>query len=1246
MKKTLAFILMGLAAFVAACLPVQEVPASENCGVSGNELEFAPDGSLADVPEGFAPGKWVAAGDIKAARTPNGVLLRDGIIYDGGQYGDAEYDFRFRAPENAGELQAWMSFRVKDRHNRYTVGLRGGNNNMLYMARYADDANSRFLGFAPLEFAPEKGRWYDLKVVTVGKVIQVYLNGEDKPRLVIEDDTALWTDGGIGVGESYMPTEFSVAKVRPIGADEAKELAKTKKPKQAYEPWKPSADKAKKREENRAAYKPFVLKDISAPRTEFSLDGEWLFMPSQDLPKDAKPLALDYNDSAWHTLNVPDMWVPPLAWLHGETGFPYLEEPARGKSAADKLRISEIKRVLGLTFDWDATKSAWYRNYIDLPEDVAGKHFELKFDAIATISRIFVNGEQVGSHVGMFGEIVCDITKQVRPGRNVVAVEVIREVPKAKKSGDVIEVAVTVEITEDMVNSLPKAFYTFSPAGIWQPVKLVVTNPVNVKDVFVKPALDGAEFDVTVANDGGSEETFDVSYTVAPTKERSILFSKKDAASVALKPGETKVVTLKPPKLEPKLWSPAEPNLYYVDFTLSKDGKPVDSYRQTFGFRTIGVEGNRIMLNGKPFWLRGANHFPHAARANDRELAHKYLQLARDHNVAAGRLHVGPVTEAWAEAADDVGFIFSVEGIWPWLMLKKGNIPSDELLNAWRSDWASIVKKYRNHPGIGLWTVNNEMKFYIFERGEKDILLKKWKIVDDMVRTMRKIDPTRPIVADSGYVRNEGNMKDYNEIVKPNNIDDGDIDDIHRYYGWYNESFFHYFDGQFKGLTLPDRPFISQEMSTGYCNEDDGLPSRVYLFNHYTPQALIGDYAFEHNNPKYFLERQSFMTKELGENFRRRHRDHVAGILHFGFVTWQKDSHFAGSLAPRVGMKNLKKMLSPVLVSMELFGRHFYGGREITRDMYIINDSEKFADLPETELLWKITADGRVLAEGSRKVGPVKYYTNLKFPLSIRLPDVVGKVDAKLSFTLKDGGGVVSENDYDIVIANENWAGRNTAADAGFHTDLAAFGAVYDPRGEYAGLLPPALKRGISGMSEIGNAKLLVIADLPEFFKDSANVAALEKFVKDGGRLLVLNGGKAFADWRKGEISLYRGFKSSRDGGEIVTPKVPESPVFSGINPMDTAWFADEGSRAVPMACTAVYQINRENPGVRELAESTQIHAYLQKPSDVLKYSGSPIVEIRDGKGLIIASEMRLKAAKDDPVARRLLSNMLDALLK
>lgn len=58
-----------------------------------------------------------------------------------------------------------------------------------------------------------------------------------------------------------------------------------------------------------------------------------------------------------------------------------------------------------------------------------------------------------------------------------------------------------------VLTDIPHGFYGDNPAGIWQPVKLVISNPLKVEDVFIKPALDGASMDITVKNHSARRKT-------------------------------------------------------------------------------------------------------------------------------------------------------------------------------------------------------------------------------------------------------------------------------------------------------------------------------------------------------------------------------------------------------------------------------------------------------------------------------------------------------------------------------------------------------------------------------------------------------------------------------------------------------------------------------------------------------------------------------------------------------------------
>jgi hypothetical protein len=96
-----------------------------------------------------------------------------------------------------------------------------------------------------------------------------------------------------------------------------------------------------------------------------------------------------------------------------------------------------------------------------------------------------------------------------------------------------------------------------------------------------------------------------------------------------------------------------------------------------------------------------------------------------------------------------------------------------------------------------------------------------------------------------------------------NNIDDGDIDDVHAYINWYDHTIFKQFNGEFqRDHKNEGRPLISQEMSTGYPNSETGHATRFYTLVHQNPQTLIGYQAYAFGNPEAFLKTHAFITGE------------------------------------------------------------------------------------------------------------------------------------------------------------------------------------------------------------------------------------------------------------------------------------------------------------------------------------------------------------------------------------------------
>ena len=1175
--------------------------------MNASDLYSLPSRHEFKLPEGL-PGRWHLCDRAAVDLKPDSVVITNGFFLNTESHGDGRLTFRFRAPDDAPEVQLWAGFRARTRHARYVVALRGGNNNHLYLARLAPEGGSRFLGISPLAFSPVPGVWYELHVVLEGRRIRVFLGDDLEPRMDVEDDKTGWTEGGAVLGGGYLAAEFShfgfvpacaLGPMPPKGPEQGPILRLP-----GY---------------RHAEFRAISIESLDPVRQEISLDGCWLFRPEYPDGELAGAREKVCDESLWNTIDVPNLWTPFLSWLHGETTFSELSGVSSSKGVNDKVWLSEMARVDSYGFDWNTTRVAWYRHCIVLPEALTGRRFELCFGAVAKACEIWVNGSWAGSHIGMFGEIRCDITRLVAPGQNTIAVQVIRNPEKISNHDKrIVGIAESVEVTTEMTMSLPRDMICHDPAGIWQSVSLIITQPVFVRDVFVRPSLDSASIQLEIGSDDANADTeIRVAFTVRHCETGDILVSIAEALAGSARALGCAQIQL--PKVQPLLWHPDSPNLYELEITLFCEGVLMDRHATRFGFRTFETEGNRFLLNGKPYLLRGANHFPHSLRPNDREHARRFIALAREGNVRAARFHVVPLTQAWVEETDRQGLLVSFEGIWPWLMLR-GAPPSTALLDIWLKDFLSLVRKYRNHPSLILWTINNEMKFYGFDQKDKALLRRKWKIVTDAIRAVRALDPTRPIVADSGYVRRR-QQEDYDTIVRPEGFDDGDVDDVHEYYSWYHGPFSSTYNGEFAaGIASKDRPFICQELSSGYARNDDGLPVRFYLFKHSTPQALVGDLAFEHNDPAHFLDRLALTTKETVEAIRRSTRGTAAGTFSFSYLTWFKDVQNS-DLKPWAPYGALKLALQPVLVSAELFGRHFFCGDTLSCSITVANDATDTAPLPPGFVEWEIVSrGGDILAAGQIPVPSVDYYSNARLDGEIRMPDQVGgRCDACLRLRLLAGGKTVSENRYDIVVADRQWAARRDRP--GEITMIDA--AHVDTLGILDGALSPEEMPAIA----VRGACPRIEAALP----------TLRRYAEAGGRLLFLGSGECLPKMLPNIVKSFRAVN-----GEIVHAHLPESPVFDALKSGDLAWF-HHGRPGISAACSGVFRVESEYPGMYVLAEFIDFHNYLKRPEDIATYSGTPLWACRLGRGVVIASEMS-EASAYDPIAARLEANLFSQL--
>lgn len=994
------------------------------------------------------------------------------------------------------------------------------------------------------------------------------------------------------------------------------------------------AGKRALRKRQRAAYQPVTVERIGDGRTEVSLDGDWLFLPDYEFGKAQTPEGETADDRAWHVMNVPDLWSPYAAWLFGET-FP---DMPYDKGASDAYFEYRHARVEALTFDWEKTRSAWYRKHVVLPEIPQGKRFELCFDAIAKVAHVYVNGAFVGKNYGMFGDISLDATDHLKPGENVIAVRVDQERNDIEDGDEIIDVAISVEVTRKMLSALPFGMTRQDARGIWQPTKLVITEAVRITDIFVKPALDGAEVDVTVQNLGDGPAPVTLKLSVESETDREELV-RMESGETRIPAGASRVVTLAFNGLSPRLWSPDDPQLHTFAVELHDGEETLDSEAVVSGFKTFEAKGNRLFLNGRPYVLRGANHCPNMLAPHDAKLAGRFMGILRENNVNATRFHALPAAAPWMDAADRAGVMISYEGTWPWLMLR-GPIPPQESLDIWMDEFQRMIRKHRNHPSLALWTVNNEMKFHVFHAHDRNRTpafdadtLARWRVVSKAVEMIRATDPTRPVVADSCYIRSaHWRLKESPEEL---GIDDGDIDDRHGYFNWYNESFFHLPYGE-DGAGLADRPYIGQELSTGYYNGDSGHPVRAYLFAHQTPQSWVGQWAYEHRDPTIFTTRHAMLTKELAEYYRRERRKDWAGSLIFGLVTWFRDPWDAERITPYpVVTDSLRHAMAPVLVSARLTGRNWFAGDTARVPVSIVNDAADGQALAAGTLKWRFMADGVALSKGQVETPVVDYYANGKVDVQLTAPAHVpaGRADAELRLDLEIGGKVLSSNHYALRIGERAWAVQPAKTPRG---RTITYHAAADTQSLVEMLGLEVIECKSLERLTLGAGDRLVL----DGQVDPGDCAALQAMIRRGeGRVIWMSPREQAVAFFPEQILSYR-----PQNGEVVTMLVPESPVFDGIEIGDLAWWGGPSAERVPISSRGGYHVAWRNPGLTVLAEEMRAHGYLTSPIDKLKSWVTPLVSIRqEGTTPTVLCEMSVDAAGGDPIALRLWANLLCA---
>jgi beta-glucuronidase len=443
----------------------------------------------------------------------------------------------------------------------------------------------------------------------------------------------------------------------------------------------------------------------------------------------------------WDLRFDPEGQGHQAGWANGFTGGRPVAVPASWNDQFENWR--------------DYLGQTWYQTRFDLPWgwDATRQQIGLRFGSVNYLAEVWLNGIQLGKHEGGHLPFAFDLTPHVRPENNVLVVRVEGELaPDRVPPGNVPPDPQHMFLDQHQ-NFPPTSFDFFPFCGIQRPVLLYATPPENIADVTVVTELAGrVHVKVNLAGADAATARFSLRGT--------------DVMAEAQVSGETVEVVLAVP--DAVLWSPDSPRLYDLTVELVQHGAAYDRYTLPIGIREIKVEGNALLLNGQPIYLKGFGRhedFPVTGRGFVPAVVIKDYALMKWVGANSFRTTHYPYSEQMMDLADRLGFLAIDETPVVGLFFAEEGL--ERRLQLCRQYIHELIARDKNHPSVIMWSVANEPHSAVpsakpFFRNLYDLC--------------KSLDPTRPVTLASHMG------------VSEESFEFCDLMCLNRYYGWYTQS--------------------------------------------------------------------------------------------------------------------------------------------------------------------------------------------------------------------------------------------------------------------------------------------------------------------------------------------------------------------------------------------------------------------------------------------------------------------------
>ncbi|MBI1370180.1 MAG: hypothetical protein GC162_16195 [Planctomycetes bacterium] len=657
---------------------------------------------------------------------------------------------------------------------------------------------------------------------------------------------------------------------------------------------------------------------------------------------------------------------------------------------------------------------AHYKTAFELDSDMLAQDaLFLHFQAVDYIAEVYVNGQPVGRHEGLFGAFEYDIKPFVHAGANELLVKVYND---AVMMGDFFNTGAGRPFGKKLAAcggpgwDNPQMGWHMCPPGfgIWQKCWIESRSAPSIRDIFVRPMPQENQAEVWVETSGDTKGLV-LSYSLYGQNFNATIAQDKpaDATPSADEPNVTRwkfVVSV--PAEQMRWWSLDEPWLYQLQVQLKREGKLIDAGKRSFGMRTFvqsadSTPKGRFYLNGKEIKLRGANMMGNLMRdvmRNDMNQLRDDILLAKIANMTFWRMTQQPCQEEVYDYFDKLG------------LLAQSDMPA---FNGYRYDcvdtaheqFAEMMRLVRGHPCNAVISYLNEPDF------NKPVMLDRaghtqlFRDFDAMAVQLNPDQVTKWV--DGDYVS-----------LSPR------FSDIHDYSYWYGNGI--------RGIYFGGWHATRADWMCG-CGEfgAEGLDS-IALMNKYYPKEWLetkpdGTWTPSRiprcQTPGTGMKWQSLTTRTMEDwvHSSREHQMWGTRLMTESLRRMPKMNSFAVHLLidawPAGWLKSImdcdrqakpaffayRDALTPLAVNLQPEQLYYFGGDMVRIRAWVLNDTTEVP--PDAVLRYQLERDGEIIQTGHAPANITASDPTFQGNLEFAAPDADNRQSLTVRLALFDQGG-------------------------------------------------------------------------------------------------------------------------------------------------------------------------------------------------------------------------------------------------